>query len=164
MQFIINSKTHGLHEVLIDDEDAERVMRHTWHVTYCYRCGHAILKNVRTDVIKNNKKTGLLLHKLLMPRVSVIDHIDGNPLNNKKNNLRACSNSENIKNVGKYTNNTSGFKGVSWHAHVKKFHAQIGNNKQKIHLGYFDLAKDAAKAYNDAALKYHGEFARLNNI
>lgn len=164
MHFIIYSKKHGTHEVFIDDEDAERVLQYTWHVTYCYRRGRAFLKNVRTDIIKNNKKTGLLLHRLIIPNKSMIDHIDGNPLNNKKSNLRACSNSENVKNVNKYSNNTSGFKGVSWHKRVQKFFAQIGNDGSKIHLGYFDSAKDAALAYNKAALKYHGEFARLNEI
>lgn len=164
MQFIIYSKKHGAHKVLIDNEDMERVSRYTWHVTYCYRHGRAVLKNVRTDIIKNNKKTGLLLHRLLIPNKSMIDHIDGNPLNNKKNNLRACSNSENVKNVGKYTNNTSGFKGVSWHKYVKKYHAHIGNDGQKIHLGYFDKKEEAARAYNEAAKRLHGEFARLNVI
>lgn len=164
MQFTIHSKKHGEHTVLIDDEDAERVLRHTWHVTYCYRHGHAFLKNVLTDTVKNNKKTGLLLHRLLVPNVSIIDHIDGNPLNNKKSNLRVCTNAENTRNCGKRVNNTSGYKGVSWHKYVKKFFAQIGSNGQKIHLGYFDGVEDAARAYNAAALKHFGEFARLNEI
>lgn len=164
MQFIIYSKKHGAHKVLIDDEDEERVLRYTWHVTYCYRHGRAFLKNVQTDIIKNNKKTGLLLHRLLIPNTCMIDHVDGNPLNNQKSNLRACLNSENAKNVGKYTNNTSGFKGVSWHRRVKKFYAQIGNNGQKIYLGYFAKKEDAARAYNEAAKRLHGEFARLNVI
>lgn len=163
MTFEIHSKKFGTHVVEIDDEDAEKVAQYTWHVHYCYRNGQPVLKGVRTDDVKNGKKRKLLLHRLICAG-SVIDHKDGNVLNNRKKNLRGCSTAENACNTQKYKQNTSGFKGVSWHKHVNRFAAQIGSSNKKIHLGYFDTAEEAASAYNKAALKYHGEFARLNEI
>lgn len=93
-----------------------------------------------------------------------VDHIDGNPLNNCKNNLRICTQAENQMNRGKTKNNKSGCKGVYWAKQLKKWKSQITiNNKQK-HLGYYNCPIEAAKAYNSAALLYHKEFAKLNTI
>lgn len=93
-----------------------------------------------------------------------IDHEDRNPLNNHKNNLRFCTYSENSRNRGKPTTNTSGYKGVSWFKRDKKWKAQIMVEGKGFCLGSFKNKIDAARAYNRAALKYHGEFACLNEI
>ena len=61
-------------------------------------------------------------------------------------------------------NNTSGFKGVYWHKARKKWRVQITVDGKNMHLGSFDDKKDAAQAYNDAAVQYHGEFAKLNEV
>lgn len=90
-----------------------------------------------------------------------IDHIDKNSLNNAFANLREANSSENTRNHGKRAHNTSGWKGVSWHKSVGKWHAHIGYNNKKISLGYFDDVREAAEEYMFAALELHGEFARL---
>lgn len=94
----------------------------------------------------------------------VADHINGNSLDNRRENLRACSTAENNRNVARRARNTSGYKGVYWHKREEKWRAGIHFLGQSIHLGYFSEKTRAALAYNDAAKQYHGEFARLNAI
>lgn len=91
-----------------------------------------------------------------------IDHIDGNVTNNTRSNLRICSHISNMKNQKRPSNSTSGFKGVGWHKAARAWTAKIGVNNKRIHLGCFDSSEDAARAYDYAALKYHGDFARTN--
>jgi hypothetical protein len=79
-------------------------------------------------------------------------------------NLRICTHTQNLKNQGIRCDSTSGYKGVSWNKQRKKFEAYIMENYKKIHLGFFDIADDAANVYNSAAIKYFGEFAKLNII
>jgi len=90
-----------------------------------------------------------------------IDHINGDPSDNRIENLRSVTRSENQRNSGKYANNTSGFKGVCWHSRDKKWQAQArdANGKRKT-LGYFPTPEAASAAYNDFAMKLHGEFYR----
>lgn len=95
------------------------------------------------------------------PKVFV-DHIDGNRLNNTRSNLRLASNAQNQCNVGLQINNTSGFKGVSWAANKNKWVARISVAGRRIHLGHFSCKVEAARAFNSAAEKYHGEFARIS--
>jgi hypothetical protein len=93
------------------------------------------------------------------------DHIDRDSLNNRRNNLRPASVSDNIHNQGLRVNNTTGFKGVRVYRYNKtKFTARITLDGKAQHLGVFDTAVDAARAYNEAAKKYHGEFAWLNDV
>jgi hypothetical protein len=94
----------------------------------------------------------------------VIDHIDGDALNNQKKNLRICTHAENMRNSQIPINNTSGYKGVSYNKRYKKWEAHISFNNKLLNLGSFNDPVDAARAYNAAALKYHGEFAKLNKI
>lgn len=93
-----------------------------------------------------------------------IDHKDNNPLHNLENNIRICNSSQNQQNIKMQKNNTSGYKGVTWYKPTQKWQAQIRANGKKYHLGYFEDIKDAARAYNAAAIKYYGEFAQLNII
>ena len=98
-----------------------------------------------------------------------LDHIDGNPLNNKIDNLREATSQENLRSQkksksynGKST--SSIYKGVSWDKRSKKWvsHIQIGGKKK--HLGYFISEIDAAQAYDCAAVKAFGEFAKINEV
>jgi len=92
-----------------------------------------------------------------------VDHKDGNGLNNRKANLRLCTNSQNQANRnGTQRNNTSGFNGVTWSKHDKKWRAKIMLNKKRVHLGGYYTAAEAANAYDKAAIKLFGEFARVN--
>ena len=105
------------------------------------------------------------MHRLLLKcEGKIIDHISGDGLDNRRSNIRCCTKSENLLNRRININNNSGYKGVSWFKVVKKWRAQIQYKKIVYHLGTYDKRIDAAKAYNKAAIKFHGEFAKLNEI
>ena len=92
-----------------------------------------------------------------------VDHIDRNTVDNRIENLRLATNAQNCANVGKRKGTySSEYKGVCWHKRDKKWRAQIMVDGKQIHLGYFIDEMDAASAYDEAAMKYHGDFARLN--
>lgn len=93
-----------------------------------------------------------------------IDHRDGNPSNNKFYNLRPATQVENMHNTSAQKNNTSGFKGVTWHRQRRKWAAQAYIEGKHIHIGLFKNKEDAARAYNHAIKYLHGEFARPNNL
>jgi hypothetical protein len=99
-----------------------------------------------------------LMHYGTLPKI--LDHIDGNPLNNRIENLRECSDSENLCNAKIRSNNTSGIKGVCWFKPRQKWRARISLNKKEYHLGYFDTKEEAEIAVIDARPKIHQEFAR----
>jgi hypothetical protein len=89
-----------------------------------------------------------------------IDHIDGDRLNNRISNLREATSSENKRNTRKRSNNTSGFKGVSFDKSKKLWTAQIATNRKYIHIGRFKTPEAAYEAYCAAAERLHGDFAQ----
>lgn len=89
-----------------------------------------------------------------------IDHINGNPSDNRWCNLRLATHSQNIANSKRPATNTSGYKGVSWHKRTKKWAARIGVGGTRKFIGYYDTPEEAHRAYVDAAEKTHGVFAR----
>lgn len=103
-----------------------------------------------------------LYYKGYLPKY--IDHIDGNPSNNNINNLREVTQSQNCMNKKSDKNSSSKFKGVSWDKSTNKWRARIQVNSKQIHLGRFKSEIDAAKCYNNAAIKYFKEFAYLNEV
>jgi hypothetical protein len=94
-----------------------------------------------------------LYHHGYIPEM--IDHIDGDPTNNRIENLRECTKSENLRNRGKPKNNTSGVKGVSWSKAAEKWEARCGK-----YLGIYDTIEEAAKVVQEYRERNHGEFAR----
>ena len=153
----INSPKYGIKKVLIDSDDIEKVKAHTWFVNK-----HRDIFYVRTHATINNVRTLLRLHRFIMDARpgEIVDHINGNGLDNRKCNLRICSLQENNHNCKKPRHNTSGYKGVYWHKLCKKWGAQIRVNKKELHLGLFDTKEKAYDAYCEASKKYHGEFGR----
>ncbi|MCP4651218.1 MAG: hypothetical protein GY853_14215 [PVC group bacterium] len=150
---------------LVDDEDFKWLMKSNWNlITPKGR------KYAKTEKCTNKKRVCMYMHIEILKRHSTFkegmdtDHIDGNGINNQKRNLRVCEHNKNLFNRGKQQNNTSGYKGVTWSKVAKKWISQIWCNKNRMHLGLFVDKTEAAKAYNEAAKKYHGEFARLNEI
>lgn len=146
---------------LVDDEDFEYLNQYTWSVDH--------LDNNRNQYAKSRiNGQQVSMHRLIMGCKNgdgkILDHKDGNGLNNQKSNLRFCTNSQNQKNkrasgsskyLGVYVRFTK--SGLTWVSKIK-----VGN--KYICLGSFKREESAAKAYNRAALKYHGEFARPNII
>jgi hypothetical protein len=90
----------------------------------------------------------------------MVDHENLNKSDNRIINLREATNADNMRNVGKQAHNTSGIKGVSFHKHTNKWRANIKVNGKHIHLGVFECPAVASFAYQIAADKYHGKFAR----
>lgn len=146
---------------LVDVEDYEWLNQRKWR---SYK-DHNTYYAVRT-IRKGEKWTAQKMHReiLEIPKNMDTDHINGNGLDNRKENLRACTNSQNQANRGMPINNTSGYKGVCWYKANRKWQAQIKINKKQIYLGRYSTKEQAALIYNEAALKYHGKFARLNNV
>lgn len=103
----------------------------------------------------------ITLHRLILPTAPglVVDHIDGDTLNNRKSNLRAATSAENCRNRGPQSNNKTGFKGV-YLSGDGKYVARIRANRKAYHLGEFMDAQSAHAAYCVAAADLHGEFAR----
>jgi len=104
------------------------------------------------------------LHRLILDTFSAVDHINGNPADNRRGNLREATLSQNQGNRKTSLFSKSGYKGVSWHKASKKFRARLGTKTGEIYLGLFDSPEAAALAYNEAAVKYFGEFAKLNKV
>jgi len=100
-------------------------------------------------------------HILYVPEGFVIDHINRNGLDNRKANLRPATVAQNAQNAVK-RKNRSGYKGVWLAKDKRKWRAAIWHNNKREYLGYFNSPRQAAKAYDTAAKKHHGEFAALN--
>ena len=93
-----------------------------------------------------------------------IDHINQNKHDNRLENLRVCSRSQNTGNVGLRSTNVTGYKGIWFAKHAGRWRAAIKIDGCSIHIGYFDTPESAALAYNRAALEHFGEFAHLNDV
>jgi hypothetical protein len=146
--------TRGLFAI-VDAEDYPRLSRYTWFAEGTDKNCYAVHK-------ENGRS--IKMHRQIMnaPDNLVVDHIDHNGLNNRKENLRVCTFAENCRNLRSSRHKSSKFKGVHWNKRCKKWAAQIACENKKYHLGYFTDEHVAAKAYDRAAKKYHGEFASLN--
>jgi hypothetical protein len=162
MVLTIQTRKYGIKEFIIDDEDYDKVKNYKWGVN----------KDHDKDIfyvispVKNQSKD-IKLHRLIMdcPPDKIIDHINHNPLDNRKCNLRICTRAENNKNSQKRKDGfTSKYKGVSLRSDSGKYAAQISHKSKTHHIGLYTSEKDAALAYNEAAIKYHGEFALLNEV
>ncbi len=152
------SKKHGTHEIFFDECDRSIVESHIWAIHKKRNKFYA-----STNIKKQSGKGIKHMHMLFL-NAPMIDHIDGNGLNNSRSNLRQCNMTQNAFNRGLNPNNTTGYKGVSFDKKAKKFEAAIQINGKKKFLGYRDNPVDAARLYNQAALNHIGEFAYLNTI
>lgn len=145
-------------EFYFDKENLELVSQYTWCI---HHKGYVMTKDYK------NQFKDLRLHRLIFnlnnPKLHV-DHINHNKIDNRKSNLRICSNAENMRNKRLISTNKSGYKGVCWNKIKKKWISQIKVNQTQMYLGTFADKKEAAQAYNEAALKYFGEFAYLNEV
>ena len=116
------------------------------------------------SVLPTGKRVAIYMHMEILGDCDgrEIDHINGDKLDNRRSNLRFCTRSQNSMNHVLQSNNTSGYKGVWLRATTHHWQAEIMINQKHIRLGAFLSAEDAARAYDRAARKYFGEFAKLN--
>lgn len=144
--------------VTVDDEDLEKVIPYIW----CFnRQNHTIYIQAN---IGNNKT--IEIHQLILEYKEgfVIDHKNHNRLDNRKENLRYATKSQDLANRRLQLNNKSGYKGVSWIERDKRWQATIQINGISKYIGFYKTKEEAALAYNKRATSLFGEFAYLNII
>lgn len=151
VKFIVNGRV-----VLIDAEDQYRVFEKNWQIDSSGRVGHMQRK-------KGLPRKWFSLPRFIndTPKDVQIDHINRNPLDNRRVNLRRCTQQQNQHNKPPLKGR---FKGVCFVKCRNKWRASIKDNGKHKHLGYFDCDIKAAKAYNERAKKLHGEFVWLNPV
>lgn len=143
-------KTSNGHDVLIDAQDLPLVERWSWiavlkyHVWYACRNSHA-----------NGGKRVYMHRQILGEPVGIVDHLDGNGLNNQRSNLRVGSHSENQRNRrGAQCNSASGIRGIYWHKQRGKWAATLRHHRKTISLGLFNQIEDAIRARKEGEAHY----------
>lgn len=140
-----------------DKDDYELIKDHCWYITGS-RGGY---------VVSTDNRTTIMLHRLILgvtdPKMDV-DHINHNPNDNRKENLRVVTRSQNNANMGLRVHNTSGCTGVTWHSTRKQWISRISIDKKDIFLGWFNDYDEAVKARKEAEEKYFGEYSYDNSI
>lgn len=145
---------------LVDDEDFEYLNQFDWGAVKGHNTYYA-----KKSGYDKGKKPQIKMHRLILKITdskTLVDHKDGNGLNNQKNNLRSSNKSQNGINRGPQKNGTSQYKGVSWIAKSNKWMAKITINRKQIYIGCFSDIIECAKAYDKKAKELFGEFAYLN--
>lgn len=142
-------------QVMVSESDYHSVSQHSWYWNGRY---------VRADIKKDDTTAKVYLHTFIMcpDKGQVVDHINGNSLDNRRENLRVCTQSQNLANSRKRKNCSSLYKGVSWNKKNRKWVAYINADKSRVPLGYFRSEQEAARAYDAKALEVFGEYAKLN--
>lgn len=138
----------------VDDDDFPELSRYKWYLSYngyAYRSG-------------THPKNHIYMHRQVLnaPKGIGVDHINGDKLDNTRQNLRLATQGQNVRNARPWAKKVSRYKGVSWNE--QHWRARIQVNHEVITLGYFPTQREAAFAYNEAAKRYFGEFAWLNEI
>ena len=139
---------------IVDLEDFEWLNQWNWFAMY----------SQKTETFYAVRNKNNLMHREILKSLhgEDSDHRNHDTLDNRKENLRRCTRSQNNCNQGPNSRSTSGYKGVTKCSKSAKWQAKIKVHRRIFHLGEFADAEDAARAYDAAAKKYHGEFAHLN--
>lgn len=146
---------------LVDDEDYEWLSQFNW-----YAQPLPVKMYARKVIRVSGKKRTIGMHRFILGLEygdkRKVDHIDRNPLNNQRSNLRLATALQNAANRGLSIANTSGYKGVDWNPKTKKWQSKIKHEQKTIWLGEFENIKDAACAYDVEAIKLFGDYAYTN--
>lgn len=147
---------NGKGEVVVDNDSFKELSGKKWYLVNGYAARPGKMVNGRREPI-------VWMHRVIAetPKGKETDHINGNRLDNRKENLRVCTATENRRNVGVKKNSLTGIKGVRLETRTGRFTTRIQIGSGRLHIGTFETAKEAAEAYNEAALKYHGEYAKI---
>lgn len=156
----------------ISPQDAGLVLLHKWSVTTVSKRAHTHGENVLTSrlfyaraaVPTESGIKNIRMHRYLMnaPEDMHVDHINGDGLDNRRENLRIATPQQNQANSRKHISGTSKFKGVSWSVPARKWRAYIVYERKQQHLGLFEDELSAAAAYDKRAKELFGGFAQLN--
>lgn len=148
---------------VVDGDTPDHVLNVSWRAMKQKDGRLYVISNIR---LEDGRRSTAYLHRAVVGagRGQRVDHIDGDGLNNQRSNLRVCSNAENIRNSGINSRNTSGFKGVARRGRGEKpaWEARIMVNGKTLRMGPFATKRAAAEAYDAAAIRLHGDFARTN--
>lgn len=144
---------------LVDDEDYEELNEYKWFAANIGTCWYAA-RNIK---ISPGIWRTTMMHRHILITDKFIDHINQNGLDNRKENLREATASQNLRNRGPHKNGlTSKYKGISRIRKTGMWRALITKDEETLHIGMFNNEKTAAKAYDEEARRLHGEFAYLN--
>lgn len=141
---------------MIDYADAE-LMRYRWRASGAYAAG-----TVGGDKVLMHRVVMCRMLNAAIPAGLFVDHINGNPHDNRRANLRLANRYQNAQNQKRHCNNSSGFRGVTRAG--DRWQARITAYGRRIHLGYHESPEAAYRAYCAAAIEHHGDFARIDTI
>jgi hypothetical protein len=144
---------------LVDDWRYDELNQYKWYAAWDGTTGSFYARRAGRLFAK---RTAIMMHAVVArtPRGMYTDHINHNTLDNRHDNLRICTNSQNQHNRGKHSDNTSGYKGVFRNG--RGWMARIVTDRKITYLGTFKTEIEAARAYDEAAKRLHGKFAALN--
>ena len=160
----LSGKVAAGRSAMVDEAFAEKLLKHRWHCNgggYARRMVNYMTPDGRSWHAIYMHREVLRLHGIEIPDGYQTDHINGNKLDNRIENLRVATVTQNHAN-SKPRGGTSRYKGVSWNKEKGKWMAYINHNGKRIFLAYFTDETDAGTAYDNAALLLHGEYARCN--
>lgn len=156
-EMTVSTRKYGAHIFLVDAEDVPRLKALKWtlqvHRGRVYCCA-----SIR-------RSGAVLLHRFVTSfEYEMVDHINNDPKDNRKKNLRPATHAENMRNTGPQKNNKLGIKGVRWRERHRKYEASIWHKNKSNFIGLYASKEEAARAYNEKARELFGEFAGLNKI
>lgn len=164
-KIIVLSKKHGEKEILLDDDVYDIISKYKWSVAKDHNTFYATRQIELPRIGKKRNRKRLIMHRVILgledPKI-MVDHIDRNGLNNQRNNIRICNQSQNMGNSSKRKGSTSKYYGVCWVERKKKWAAYLQTNRKSNNIGFYNSEEDAAKARDLVAKEKYGEFAALN--
>jgi hypothetical protein len=148
----------------VDDEDYYWLSQWNWNAVFIKNKFY-VKRSKKKSILKSGVKYEVFLHRVIMrcnDSNLVVDHIDGNSLNNQKSNLRICTKAENNRNTSSHKNSSSKYLGVTYDKARNKWNAQLMVNGKRVLTKRYITEIEAAKAYDAAAALYVGIYANLN--
>lgn len=150
----ITSKRYGIVEFLFSPCDVDIVSKFNW----------CVVKHGNHTYARTSDGSNLILHRVLLdpgPEF-LIDHADGNTLDNRRSNIRICTHSENA--INRTKSKFSNLRGIHQRKENGKYRVYLGLDKKRINVGTFDTLKEAVIAYNESASFHYGSFATLHEV